>query len=69
MFKIVFVPKIDFIENLKTSFNNFDQAFTGVKEGHYWGVAAIQYNFTQAVKNKYVVLLKVNLLYFCFKDY
>jgi len=45
---------MDFISNLKTSFNDFDQAFTAVKEGNYWGVAAIQYNFTQAIKNKYV---------------
>ncbi|CAF4624595.1 unnamed protein product [Rotaria socialis] len=35
-----------------TSFNQFDKAIDAVKQGHYWGVAAIQYNFTQAIKNK-----------------
>ncbi|CAF3240969.1 unnamed protein product [Rotaria sp. Silwood2] len=35
-----------------TSFNDFDKAIDLVKQGQYWGAAAIQYNFTQAIKNK-----------------
>ncbi|CAF3580506.1 unnamed protein product [Rotaria sp. Silwood1] len=35
-----------------TSFNEFDKAMDVVKQGHYWGAAIIQFNFTQAIKNK-----------------
>ncbi|CAF4912728.1 unnamed protein product [Rotaria sp. Silwood1] len=35
-----------------TSFDDFDKAIDLVKQGKYWGVAAIPYNFTQAIKNK-----------------
>ncbi|CAF1123969.1 unnamed protein product [Rotaria sp. Silwood1] len=35
-----------------TSFNEFDKAMDVVKQGQYWGAAIIQYNFTQAIKNK-----------------
>ncbi|CAF0811762.1 unnamed protein product [Rotaria sordida] len=35
-----------------TSFNEFNKAMDAVKQGHYWGVAAIEFNFTQAIKNK-----------------
>ena len=31
---------------------NLNQAIEAVKQGHYWGVAAIRPNFSQAVKNK-----------------
>jgi len=41
---------------LKTSFNDFNQATEAVRQGHYWGVAAIRRNFSQAVINKSVVL-------------
>ncbi|CAF0918390.1 unnamed protein product [Adineta steineri] len=34
------------------SFNDFDKAIDSVQQGNYWGVAALQENFTQAVKNK-----------------
>ncbi|CAF3646185.1 unnamed protein product [Rotaria sp. Silwood1] len=37
---------------MKTSFDDFDKAIDLVKQGKYWGVAAIPYNFTQAIKNK-----------------
>jgi hypothetical protein len=43
---------------LKKSFNDFDQAIDSVKQGHYWGVASIQYNFTQAVRNKFGIFLE-----------
>ncbi|CAF2693615.1 unnamed protein product [Rotaria sp. Silwood2] len=35
-----------------TSFNELDKAMDVVKQGHYWGTVAIQFNFTQAIKNK-----------------
>ncbi len=68
MFKYFVILKIDFILNLKTSFNEFDQAHNAVKQGQYWGVAAIRSNFTQAVINKYVFLLKFYLFDFLLKD-
>ncbi|CAF4695929.1 unnamed protein product, partial [Rotaria sp. Silwood1] len=38
------------------SFNDFNKAMDLVKQGQYWGVIAIQDNFTQAVKNKLIDL-------------
>ncbi|CAF5063957.1 unnamed protein product [Rotaria sp. Silwood1] len=38
------------------SFNDFNKAMDLVKQGQYWGVIAIQDNFTQAVKNKVIDL-------------
>jgi len=40
---------------LKTPFKEFDQAVDAVREGHYWGVAAFRFNFSQAVINKSVL--------------
>ncbi len=55
--KFFFFYLINFIlEYLKTSFNDFNQATEAVRQGHYWGVAAIRRNFSQAVINKSVVL-------------
>jgi hypothetical protein len=36
----------------KTQFNDFNRAIDAVRQGHYWGVAAIRRNFSQAVTNK-----------------
>lgn len=44
---------------LKTPFDDFGQAVHAVREGHYWGVAAIRFNFSQAVKNKSVFDFKI----------
>jgi len=44
------------LKYLKTPFNNFNQALEGVRQGHYWGVASIRLNFSQAVTNKFVFL-------------
>ncbi|CAF1478403.1 unnamed protein product, partial [Rotaria sordida] len=46
------INKIDPEQIHLTSFNDFDKAIDLVKQGKYWGVAAIPYNFTQAIKNK-----------------
>jgi hypothetical protein len=53
------------LKYLKTPFNDFNQALEGVRQGHYWGVASIRRNFSQAVTNKFVffVLLKFNLIF------
>ncbi|CAF1560478.1 unnamed protein product, partial [Rotaria sp. Silwood1] len=40
-----------------TSFNDFNKAMDLVKQGQYWSVIAIQDNFTQAVKNKFALVL------------
>ncbi|CAF5023533.1 unnamed protein product, partial [Rotaria sp. Silwood1] len=37
-----------------TSFNDFNKAMDLVKQGQYWGLIAIQENFTQAIKNKLI---------------
>ncbi|CAF5118000.1 unnamed protein product, partial [Rotaria sp. Silwood1] len=39
-----------------TPFRDFNKAMDLVKQGQYWGVIAIQDNFTQAVKNKLIEL-------------
>ncbi|CAF4035754.1 unnamed protein product, partial [Rotaria sordida] len=39
-----------------TPFNDFNKAMDLVKQGQYWGIIAIQDNFTQAVKNKLIEL-------------
>jgi hypothetical protein len=49
-----------------TPFNDFNHAIEAVRQGHYWGVAAIRRNFSQAVKNKSVLLLCVNQFSFFF---
>ncbi|CAF1626056.1 unnamed protein product [Adineta ricciae] len=36
------------------SFNELNKAVDAVKEGHYWGVAVIRYNFSQAIKHKLI---------------
>lgn len=49
---------------LQTQFNDFNKAIEAVRQGHYWGVATIRANFSQAVKNKFVFLFKLHFILF-----
>lgn len=51
------LPGRSFFGYFQTPYNDFNQAIEAVRQGHYWGVASIRLNFSQAVINKYVLLL------------
>ncbi|UJR07556.1 hypothetical protein I4U23_011844 [Adineta vaga] len=48
------LSKIDPDQIYFTPFNDLSRAIDGVKEGHYWGVAVIRYNFSQAIRHKLI---------------
>ena len=53
--EIKLVGEIRIVPFSQQSFNELNKAVDAVKEGHYWGVAVIRYNFSQAIKHKYVI--------------
>ncbi|CAF4604566.1 unnamed protein product, partial [Rotaria magnacalcarata] len=48
---LALLTKIDPEQIHFTPFDDFNKAIDAVKQGHYWGVAAIRLNFSRGIQN------------------
>ncbi|CAF3754855.1 unnamed protein product [Rotaria socialis] len=53
---LALLTKIDPEQIHFTPFDDFNKAIDAVKQGHYWGVAAIRLNFSRGIQNKLISL-------------